>query len=310
MKRLFILFFLPLFINNSQGASSEKNINDTVLYQRLVDNPYNLIVIEACINNENSGNFVLDTGMGNNIIIDSTFFYNNIDTTNLVRVKPDFKMWYWQAFYKGELNIAFGNCTISTNKIEVRNNNMYKFGKDRNLTGLIDVRAFRNKITYVDFDNERIAFSDTLIADSSYTAIPMKPPRVLSDVNPYQRFIEIGGFTNKSGQKKHGLFLLDTGHWRTGIQLKRGYAKNLMKGKLTDKEDCWMWRIDNMNIGKITINKVPVRFVKEDLADRYDALSGGDGVSGMVLIKRFNLIIDYKENILYIKPNKWFFLKN
>jgi hypothetical protein len=274
-------------------------------------NPYNLIKVNAKVNNSKQAPFILDSGTaGSIIVIDSVFFYNNVDTANLIRVKPKFSMYYWQAFYDGKILVCIGEHKFYVSHIEVCN--MKRFYSYDEIYGLIGEDIFLNKITLIDFDENKIAFVDTLTVDSVYKKMPLFPPRVLSKskntIN--QKFVEVDGFYKKNIKEK-GLFLFDTGHWPTGLQLKNSYAKDIqMKNKII-KENNFMWRIDSLCIGNsINVNKVPVRKVINADLDRYEALEGGDGLMGMALIKRFNIVLDYKNNMLYLKPNKWFSIKN
>jgi hypothetical protein len=303
MKKLLNLLFVCLFICGFFlfGASAQTLVD----YQPLVDDPYNCITVMASVNNSKAGDFILDTGTTTGgIKIDSIFFYNEIDTSNLVRVEPKHILNYWQVFYKGDISISIGTHRFRVKEIEVTNMHYYKY-EDYYACGIIGAEAFMNKITVVDFDRKRIAFTDSFPIDSSYTAVPLLPSLVLpSATTENQKFIEMTGFTDNKGRKLKGHFLFDTGNSVTGLMMKGSYAKKLFPQGVN------RIRIDHLSMGDVHINKVSVERVKEGEFDRFEALAGGDGLLGMAIIKRFNFIADYKKNILYLKPNKWFLLKN
>ena len=310
--KLIAIIIVAFFSFSCNGSNTvDNNPDDSIVYEMLsAGDSAILFVTKACINDSVYGEFILDTGYNSEkMIFDSTFFYNHVDTTNLVRVKPKYKQFYWQAFYEGEVNIRIADHSFKVTKIEVTN----RYRDNYMGIGLIGAGAFLNKMTIIDFDKNRIAFVDTLRIDSSYTAIPLYPPRERHKDNGTQKFVEIDGFVDNKGEKQQGRFLFDTGSWVTGLRLKMDFEKSLglpLENAVIKKNDL-MWRIDSLFIDSIQINKVPVRRThKPQRFDRYDALAGGDGLLGMPLIKRFNIILDYKNDILYLKPNKWFPLKN
>jgi hypothetical protein len=176
---------------------------------------------------------------------------------------------------------------------------------------------FSDKITIIDYDKNKIAFTDIFLADSNYIALPMYAPRKKIKYN--QKFIKIDGFNEKNGGTKSGFFLLDLGTSKGGIILKSDFAKkislDIKKADILPSfhnlfEKDYRWYLDSLKAATLLLHNVPVRLVKHAGFDRLDALEGGDGLLGLALLKRFNMILDYKNNILYLKPNKYFKEKN
>jgi hypothetical protein len=286
-----ILYLLSSFILLCNGQDK-----DTLEYVPIADYS-NYIIVKASINGSTEGCFLLDTGLtSGRMQIDSAFFYNNIDTTDLVRINPKFKMYYWQAFYKGNILVNIGSRYFYVNEIEV--NNQAKTHRD----GLIGVEAFLNKVTIVDFDKKRIAFVDSISVDSSCIVVPLLPPKIRNKLNANQKFIEVDGFLDKMGRRKTGRFLLDTGCIPLGFILKESYVNTLDTSRFNGDRYQDPLLISNLDIGTVSIM---LRKKNKDLSSiKIDAIVGGDGVAGMMLLRKYNFIADYKKNVLYLKPNK------
>ncbi|MDR0506925.1 MAG: retropepsin-like domain-containing protein [Dysgonamonadaceae bacterium] len=263
-----------------------------------------------------SGRADLDSGYGHEIVIDSTFFFQKLfETAKFIYSPPPFKMYYWTAYYSGNLTIRYGKYSLNVTKFKVYN---LKDGYGcTNIDAIVGDSIFENKITLIDYDNNKIAFVDTVIVDSSYIALPMYN-RDHKGCN--HKNIRIDGFRTNDNRTKSGLFLIDFGTTHGGIIMKRDFAHNLLLDiKHADilrsihsyGEQDYRWRIDSLQMGTFLLNNVPARRVKNDKGyDRIDMIDGADGLIGLALLKRFNMILDYKHNILYLKPNKYFEEKN
>lgn len=289
-------------------------VGDSVIFADFTDK-YQFIMTDFNFN-EVAGMGAIDTGHSNEIVIDSTFFFEKILPTGKFQYSPPpFKMYYWRAYYTGNLIVNFGKYQVNISKFEVYN--LKRLYEIPIFDALMGEDVFENKITIIDYDKNKIAFVDTLSIDNTYIALPMHTPRKSTQYN--QKFIKIDGFKEKSGNTKSGFFLLDFGTSGGGIILKRDFAKDLSLDikkadilpsfhNLYGKD--YRWRVDSLKTGNLMLNNVPVRKTKYAGFDRLDALEGGDGLLGLALLKRFNMILDYKNNILYIKPNKYFKDKN
>ncbi|MDR0620153.1 MAG: hypothetical protein LBG17_09680 [Bacteroidales bacterium] len=303
------------------ASDSCKQIN---ISSKLVENRFNALVVTAKVNNSIPADFMLDSGLAEDednggITVDSAFFYKYIDTTNLIRVKPRIRMYYWYTYYRGDIPISIGDHTFYVHNIKVRNQSK-KYENNNNIKGIICHNAFVNKITIVNFDKNTISFSDTLPDVANYIAIPLYPPKQIKNSNFNEKYIEIGGFRTANGKKKKGRFLFDTGNFGTGIVFKYSFAKDIpvnkdkalmVKSGYNKGENEWMWRIDSLSISDSVFLKRGIvcnRLVKEPIVDYLDMLVGGDGLLGIPFLKRFNFIADYKNNVLYLskEPTTWY----
>jgi hypothetical protein len=283
--------------NNNNGYHFEQNASG------------NIIVNAYCNGNNIKGLFMLDNGT-KTTEMDSAFFYKNIDTAKLKLKKPKFKMFYFRAIYEGDIMFTIGNYTFKINEIKVSNfavkyRNSYK--PMPNLNGIIGEDAFVNKITTIDFERNQIDFVDTVQIDAAYTAIPLLSK---NKKNVNQKMVTVSGFP-LDGSKRITLdFLLDLGSGKTGLFLKHDWYKkiaNKRKVKMVYQEagdEITDWTTDSLYLGGIFLNTVRMRAYSSYGAwDPLEALVAADGLLGIPLLERFFVIADYKNNILYLKPN-------
>jgi hypothetical protein len=313
-----ILFVSAIFLatGNSCVYSEIKTLSDPVSFVEFTEDTvtHNWIVVKASINCNADENFMLDTGGNDVISIDSAYFFDHFKTDDYTFEPPRIKMWYWESYVKGDFVINIGNHTFTAHKLH-----LYNFSKKHieSLKGLIGYAPFENKMTIIDYDNKKIAFCDTLAIDSTYFSLKFQPARVITEHNRHLRFLDIKGFKDKKGNPVPGLFLFDTGNTLSGLLMKRSFGlkiknekKNLKKvpaALLGNNEYVYNWsfKLDSISIGNINLLGVPARY-EVDAFDRIDALTGADGLLGLVLLRAFNMVIDYKNNIFYYKPNKSF----
>jgi hypothetical protein len=320
MKKELLLIILVCFTVSCTGNNNQ-TVNDSISntdgYVSFFEDPYRFLTVEASVNGSAPNFYALDSGGSSGLIsMDSAFFYNNIDTTNLTYKKPRIRMYYFQAFYEGNIPVSIGEHTFYVKGIEVRNFDLHHKGSG--CIGFIGEEVFLNKITEINYDEMKIGFFDARSIDSSYTSLPLFPPRKVNPGRENQKYVEINGFKNKQGDKIKGYFLFDTGCTVTALAMKTSFAKKLFINSKTLKPVTSVghsgsvyqdvkWNIDSISIGNINLLQVPARKAKDPSLDALDALNGGDGLLGVAyLLRRFNIVVDYKNNLLYLKPNKSF----
>jgi hypothetical protein len=318
MKKELFLIILVCFTISCTGNNNltfNDSVSDKNEYVSFFEDPYRFLTIEASVNGSVPNFYALDSGgSSGSICMDSAFFYNNINTTNLTYKKPRIRMYYFQAFYEGNIPVSIGKHTFYVKGIEVRNLDLHH--KGGGCVGFIGEEVFLNKITEINYDEMKMGFFDTLTVDSSYISVPLFPPRKAKPGRENQKYVEINGFKNKQGDKIKGYFLFDTGCTITALVMKNDFAKKLpidskifktSVGHSGSVNQDVKWNIDSISIGNVNLLQVPARTAKNpSFDDPLDVLEGGDGLLGMVLLRRFNLIVDYKRNLLYLKCNKSF----
>lgn len=300
------IIFIYLLISCSGIAKNDIDTNytiDSVAYLPMYGDgeyPVFAVTVEGIVNDGASGYFKLDTGMKAGVVqLDSTFFYNNVGTTNMVFQGITQR----GSYYKGEIKIRIGSDSFLINEIFVEN---YKHtrGEGYPLVGLLGNAPFLDKYTILDIDNNRIAFTDSLMIDSSYTAIQLHPLKGTNVPEDF-KYVQVEGFKDKDNSSKTGYFLFDTGNELSGIHLKTSFGDNISIKSVKEEGGSLMWNMDWIEMPPVRIKNVSARMIKRK-GNRFEVLKGMDGLVGMPLILKFNLILDYKHNILYLKPSKYF----
>jgi hypothetical protein len=269
------------------------------------------ILLNVIINDSINGKFMLDNG-SDCCTFDSTFFYDNFDKTK-------FKIWkqhpsLWFEYGEGSMNISTEHHSFSIKKeFSIQN---FK----NKISGIIGSEMFKNKITVINFDDNKIAFVDSCSIPEDYFTIKLLSPFI--DSFPYlnhMKYIRISGFESSKGQRVSSDFLFDMGA-SGGLSAKHSFFKTI-------KHD--ISRVDTVRSKTIntkypTMNHIyyfdslfldtliPIYNVDVSVSHKIDpleALRYGDGLLGMNILSKFNLIYDDTHNLLYIKPNNKYFEK-
>ena len=328
-----ILVSSCFFVSNKE-TSSNNNILDeenSITNGNLIENSFNRLIVRAAINNTEC-NVAIDTG-GNDlgsIIMDSAFFYTHVDTCELVNSidynNRDHRLLY-AGYYTGKISLCIGGDTIYAEKIIIFKNKFshFKYKDSSNFVAIIG-KLYFDKVMSVNFDENKLVLADSLFFDTSdYTPIEMYPPRKIETIendnhdNKNEKHIEIGGFIDSKGNEIKGRFLFDTGSYKSliletefGKKLKIPKNYDIYKDPREEEEAMWIWYANSLNFGDLKIDSVHIEQTLLQITPGHSWFmdSHSDGILGMDLIKRFNFIADFKNNVIYLKPNKFYYNVN
>lgn len=307
MKILYVLF-LSVFVNVS--CYSEKNDDKSIHYINFENLKKNKIYVRVLVNDSISGLFLLDNGSSNNTI-DSTFFYQNFITENYKISNPHN---FWWEECDGIFKFAIGLHTFSALHCSLRN--LKTIHPD--LNGILGIGAFKNKITFINFDSNKIAFADTAIIPADYYKIILcSLPSKNNHQNNYQRFISVDGFRNKQGENIDGKFLFDLGA-SGGLSAKHNFINKIkFNGEplekvatgqymmIKEKFKSQTYIVDSLYLdGFILLKDVQIHKSFSEKMHGFDPLTlleVGDGLLGIKILSQFNLIYDERNDILYLK---------
>lgn len=299
-----LILISSLLLSCSANTKTDTKTKENLAYVPLWGQaPCSGIRTEAFVNDTISGIFILDTGGPQNgdMQMDSTFFFKNINIADFEQeVQNKIPTGRWVAKNDCAISVNIGNNTFFVKSIIVENYKR-KYGEKYPFTGIIGETPFLDKYTVLDMENGKIAFADTLAIDSAYTAVPF----VLNKVG--QRLVKIEGQKDNSGKEIVGTFLFDTGNMSSGLHLKRSFAENIRMDMPQKEGSSLYWRSDSIKMGIFILNNVLVRKSTLPLnQNRFEHIIDGNGLIGMHILFKFNMILDYKHNVLYLKPNKYF----
>jgi len=314
---IFLFHFLLYSCTEQNNTTISKDLE--ISYYPMKEVSKRMVVRVSC-NGSEEEYFMLDSGHASDLImLDSAYFYESVNANELEPVKQKYRMaFWWSTFYKGKVNvnIAGKSFCIDSAKVEVttqfQEKNRYRYPR---ILGLLGVDAFLDKITILNFKENLIGFTDMLNTDfdiNNFIVVDLVQARTITETNKdyNYRFISIDGFKTTDGNKKKGLFLLDTG-CSTDLVMKSSFGKDLKYEKQESRKSGftygayeWVWRSDTLILGDgFKTNNIEVSVCKlPPDQDKLEILAGGDGVIGLSFLKRFDMVIfDFINNKLYLK---------
>jgi hypothetical protein len=257
-------------------------IHDTIA---LILNGHNTIYIKAVLNRTDTLNLNFDTG-----------------TTQLVltgkvlksRIKPELKL------YNTPYELKIGN--------RVYNAKVY----DTELTGHdTDGRfgwdIFDGLIVELNYDKQAMIVHSELPRrvkkDKAYTKLGIKY---------FSQLFFVESTMSQSGAKSTEWFLFDTGYQRTAMLdndlLKQNnfpadkmkvIKKVMMHGATGNEVPVITSNLEALTLGKYTLNNVPAQLLTTSKPLR----SANVHLLGNEVLKRFNILLDFQDNQVYLKPN-------
>lgn len=276
--------------------NSNKIESDTIPFKIGNDNG---IHIDGKINNSEILDFYFDTGAGMNVITSSL-----INTKVILSINGSIEN-------KGSDGVT-KNETSSNNQIEIKDllwDNVKLLStnyKNLPFDVVLSWTAFETKIVEIDYEKKILIIHEKLENISNeYAKSEMK----MIDGIPYIKcklFVE--------GKENENWFIFDSGS-----------DGNLMIGNKFDNETSMSKNLTNLGIGKskgsagkefkqikVSLPKLEVgNFVFYNVPTRINEIdpigSGNNEIIGNNILKRFNTILDFQNNIFYLKPNKLFY---
>lgn len=270
----------------------------------------NLIIIKLMVNGKGPFNFVLDTGVGLFLIsdpklIDSVSIKNlrSINITGFGDGEP------LSAFVTPTIDVGFGSTNAKGLSAAILKKDIFELSNYVGMPvhGLIGYEFFNSFIVKINFS------LNTITIYSPETAyIPRKGYRVplmIEDRKPYL----ISNIQLGTGEKIAAKMIIDTGaghpislETNGGVPFEVPEVNipgNLGIG-LTGPISGYISRVKSLTLGKYTLNNVIAAFPDyNDVASKVYSVSR-NGNMGVTVLKRFNVVFDYNESALYLKPGE------
>ncbi len=305
MKKIALYFIFPGLICCNSPQTETKGRFAPKKYD--IEYKHNMVFLSCKVNDTIRGNFIFDTGCYG-MCYDSLFNSQHHFIDLNVPVLPYKNDSLAQEPSLKRQNLSFNDYSYSTYGAQIIN---LKSMDGRKVDGLIGWDLFYNKMVEFNFLESSLKvrhFKDTLV-DASFTKIPLKQTQ---DGFLLQTKIKIN-----EGLEISGDFLLDMGYSGKILLGHKITAKHKLEEKLHDILPLYSayatvegegyrfaGRVKKLTFNDFTFNDVIVSCsAKEE-----PILEGSEfiGLLGMDILKRFDMIIDFKRNILYLKPNRQF----
>lgn len=128
-------------------------------------------------------------------------------------------------------------------------------------------------------------------------------------------FFLISGELKQGNISEKNLFLFDTGYQRTAmldndllreknfpVQKMKTIKKAIMKGSQGNEIPVITSNLKLLTIGKFTLKNVPVQQTTTNKPIKGKNIH----ILGNEVLKRFNVFLDFQNNVVYLKPNRLF----
>ncbi len=270
----------------------------------------NLIIIPVTINNSDTLNFILDTGVRFPIITELPYV-NKLDLNYLVPVQI-------KGLGEGEELTAYrsGNNTMNIEGL-VASNQEVQMIIDENFQishilglpvhGLIGFNLFKDYIVEIDYLNKKL----TLNKPEYYKYRDRKKDIILPlQFDNNKPFVKTSIVTDEMEEVPVKL-LVDTGAsdalWlsensdeRIALPVKHieAFLGRGLSGDLYGVKG----RIDGIWVGPLVLPKPIVAFPNSDLIDQLISSNDRNGTIGAEILRRFNVTIDYRNSRLTLRP--------
>ena len=270
----------------------------------------NLIIIPVTINDSDTLNFILDTGVRFPIITELPFV-NKLNLNYLMPVQV-------QGLGEGVELTAYrsGNNTMNIEGLTARNQEVQMI-IDENFQishmlgipvhGLIGFNLFKDYIVEIDYDNEKL----TLYKPEFYKYRDRKNDIILPlHFDGNKPFVRTTIVTDEMAEVPVKL-LVDTGAsdavWLSEnsderIKLPQNHIETFLGKGLSGDLYGVKGRIDGIWVGPLILSKPIVAFPNSEIIDQLISSNDRNGTIGAEILRRFHVTIDYRNSRLKLRP--------
>lgn len=319
LKNFFIIFLLTCSIWYSGIALSQNPLKRMVFdnpKQKSVSFPFkfinNLIILPVIINNSDTLNFILDSGISTTMIteleeVDSLElnFAREIQLQGLGVGEP------LKGLHSYGNEIKIKGITGQNQDIYVIADNVFQLSSKMGypINGILGYSVFSNFIVTINYDSKLISFykPDNFKYTkrySKYTSLPL----ILNNTKPYINLT----IKDNSGNIFSVKLLVDTGAshavWLDknslpDMKIPEGSKQTYLGSGLNGDVYGYQGRLHTLDINGNILNDVIASFPDSSSISKSIGLNIRNGSIGSEILKRFNLIIDYPNQKISLKPN-------
>ncbi|QEC61765.1 peptide-binding protein [Mucilaginibacter ginsenosidivorans] len=293
----------------AQYFDLNNGVKSSTLHFRLIRN---LVVIKLKINDKGPFNFILDTGVGMMVITDPKMVDSiNLQSKRTIRIAGLGEGDDFEAYVTPPLKIDIPDLTsydVAATMLRTEHFNLSGF-VGIPIHGLLGYEFFNNLAVKMNFVDSTLTVYRP--KDVRLFRRGEKIPITVEARKPYMQAVVL--LPNGLMQQCKLIIDLGAGHpvslenmiKKHGLPQKF-IAANLGVG-LAGPIFGFLSRIDEIDVGKYKIKKVITSFPNDydSTTLKYMSVSR-DGNLGIGLLKRFNVIFDYPDNAMYLKPNAAF----
>ena len=209
-----------------------------------------------------------------------------------------------QSVFSDSMSFFIGNKEFTDQRIIILNNNSFKgFPSD----GVLGYTILGHYATELNYDEKILTLHEfnQFEVDESWEKIPIyfknnNIPWIDVRISTVEnKFVTISTYIDFASGDAIELLLRDKLKFTIPENLEEAYLGRGLSGDIYGKKG----RISKLILGKYEINDVPTVFSPAQVRSKQD---NADGIIGNAALMKFNLIFNYKDKVLYLKPNSRF----
>ncbi len=270
-----------------------------------------MVIIKLKINGKGPFNFVLDTGVGLMIVTDPTL----VDSLNLYN-RRTLKLYGLgeegavEAYATSSLDVSLPGLKSYDVAAAVlkKDNFLLSNYAGMPIHGLLGYEFFDNLAVKINFDDSLL----TVCRPENLKTLKKgsKIPLVIEDRKPFL----FANVKMPDGKEKKCKLIVDLGAGHP-ISLENMIASNGLPAKFitanlgvgfTGPINGFISRIDRIDIGSYKFKDVLSEFPEEDSSAFHRQFGRREGNLGFGILKRFVIVFDYRDSVMYLKPGSKF----
>jgi hypothetical protein len=273
----------------------------------------NMIVVPVTINNKGPYNFILDTGVGLMLITDPALVDSlNIKNKRLITVSGLGDGSDFEAYVVPSLRVEMPGITGKSISAAILKSDDLGLSNYAGMPihGLLGYEFFNSFAVHLNFVDSTLTVG--LPKDIRIFKRGDKIPLSIEDRKPY--IMAQVRISNGKPKKDDKLILdLGAGHplsLENLIGENKGLPEKFIASNLgislTGPIKGFLSRVQEIEIGKYKLKSVIASFPDYDTSKTKLISIKRDGSMGIDILKKFNMIIDYQNSVLYLKPDIYF----
>jgi predicted aspartyl protease len=178
------------------------------------------------------------------------------------------------------------------------------------VAGILGGGVLRQFAIKIDYTRPELTFYDPVF----FKAPAMGFKRIQLEIDRSKPFV-VTEISIRPGEKHRVKLLLDTGaslasllyvRPENGLHIPDTVITGTLGVGLGGALRGYIGKMESLELGDYTFERYLASFQQPVVEDSLLHSFGKDGMIGNGLLSRFNLILDYKNSQLYLKPNRWF----
>ncbi|MFK8008506.1 MAG: aspartyl protease family protein [Saprospiraceae bacterium] len=311
MKRtILLIFFIFSYIHTNAQSFGFQIENEKDIIEIPFEIHNNFMVVQVIINNSLPLKFIFDTGAEHTILSKNIFAgILGLSYDRPIRLIGADLNQELVAHVSSNVHLKVGDAVAPSQDILILSDDYFKLDEYVGLEihGIIGADLFRNLVLKIDNKRNSIFIQRT----SSFRAPKRKWKEVPVSINKNKPYILAQATL---GDKKTALkLLIDTGaslslllHTNTSedIQLPKNIIQGSVGRGLGGILEGYLGRVNRLEFGGLFFNNIITNYQDVSEAISIESISKRNGIFGNALISRFNIIIDYPKEKLYLLPHR------